>query len=278
MKIQLITLVVLLGLCVPLAAQEDEPRPPGEPPHQRQGTLTAANDPNVQRAKALLQQSVQALGGQAWLNIQDMREDGRSYRFHHGDPSGGGVQYWRFWKWPDKERDELTKQRDVIDIFNGDQGWEITYKGTHPMDPDDLKEYLRRKDYTLEQVLRRWINEPGTAIFYEGAGLANNRSVEQVTIMNAKNQAVTISIDSQSHLPIKTAFELRDPQTGDRDQEAVIYDNYHVMQGIATPLSLTWFHNGDMLRQRFRHAVEYNVGIPESKFEATATPAPVKRK
>ena len=39
-------------------------------------------------------------------------------------------------KFPDKERSELTKKRDVVYIENGDQGYEVTYKGTTLQDPE----------------------------------------------------------------------------------------------------------------------------------------------
>lgn len=258
MKLKLFPLILLLATCV--AAQT--PAPPSQP-------ITGANDPNVVKARNLLHQMIQAMGGDAWLHLQDSREDGRSYTFYHGNPSGAGHQYWRFWKYPDKERWELTKQRDVIEIFNGTQGWEITYKGTHPMDADDLKEHNRRQPYALEDVLRGWLNQPTTALFYEGAGLANNRAVDVVTIMNGE-RAETFSIDSDTHLLIKRAFTLRDKE-GYRDEEAEIYDNYHPIQGIQTPLSLTLFHNGDMTRQYFRHTVQYNTGIADSEFTANVT-------
>ncbi len=269
--------LILCLLCLPLAAQ-DEPQPPAQPPAPRRGVITAANDPNAQRARNLLDQTIQALGGDAYLNLQDLSEDGRGYRFYHGDPTGAGSPYWHFWKWPQKNRYEFTKQRDVIEITNGDQGWEITYKGVHLMDPDDFKEYLRNKDYALDFVLRSWLKDPATALIYEGAGLANNRAADQVTLIDSRDQAVTLFIDSSTHLPIKKAYELRDPATGYRDQEAEIYDNYHLVQGIATPLSITRFHNGDMLSQRFRHEVRYNTGLSDDKFTATLPPEPAKKK
>ena len=63
-----------------------------------------------------LEEAREALGGQAWLNISDYQEEGRAYGFYQGQARGVGTLYFRFWKWPDKERVELTKQRDIIEI------------------------------------------------------------------------------------------------------------------------------------------------------------------
>src|ERR1700690_2490549 len=67
---------------------------------------------NVRKAKTLLDQMLQALGGNAYLNIEDVSQEGRTYSFHLGISEGVGVVFWRFYKFPDKERVELTKNRD----------------------------------------------------------------------------------------------------------------------------------------------------------------------
>jgi hypothetical protein len=38
---------------------------------------------NANKARALLEQAIQALGGQAYLNIQDFSQEGRTYSFYH---------------------------------------------------------------------------------------------------------------------------------------------------------------------------------------------------
>ena len=66
-------------------------------------------DPGAKKARELIRQAIEALGGQAYLKVQDMEEEGRAYSFHHGELSSVGTRFWRFWKWPDKERVEVTK-------------------------------------------------------------------------------------------------------------------------------------------------------------------------
>src|SRR5712672_2953198 len=61
---------------------------------------------NVQKAKAVIDKAVQALGWQAYLNASDMRSEGRGYSFHHGQPNSLGTVFWRFRKFPDKDRVE----------------------------------------------------------------------------------------------------------------------------------------------------------------------------
>ncbi len=79
------------------------------------------------KAKVLVDQMIEALGGNAYLNIQDISQEGRTYSFHLGESEGVGVLFWRFYKFPDKERVELTKKA-VMSFMSivGIQGFEIT--------------------------------------------------------------------------------------------------------------------------------------------------------
>lgn len=223
---------------------------------------------NAAKAKALLDQMIQALGGQAYLNIQDMEQQGRTYSFHMGRPNSVGTQFWRFYRYPDQERIEFTKKRDVILVFNGDKGYEITYKGTREQNAKDVADYLRRRQYSLDWVIRKWLSAPDVALFYEGQAVAAQKPVEQVTIMK-QDQSVTLYIDIDTHLPVKKTFFWRDPTDKQRNEEDEVFDNYRPVQSIMTPFSITRFYNGDMSNQRFLNEVKYNQGLSDSLFAAS---------
>jgi hypothetical protein len=236
----------------------------------------ATEDENAHKAKALLEQAIRALGGQAYLEIQDVSQEGRTYSFYHGRPNSTGLLFWRFTKFPDKERVELTKKRDVAYVYNGNNGYEITFKGTATEDPKTMSEYIRRRRYSLDWVLRRWLKEPGIALFYDGSAVADQKQADQVTILNASNESVTIYIDTVTHLPIKKSFTWRDPVDKERNVEEEVYDSYRAVQGVMTPHSVTRFYNGDMAMQRFLSSVSYNQGLSDSMFNASPTYDPDK--
>jgi len=229
---------------------------------------------NAQKAKAVLDQVIQALGGQAYLNISDMKFEGRGYSFHHGQPNSLGTVFWRFRKFPDKDRAEFTKKRDIIQIYNGDKGYEITYKGVRTLDQkDELDAYLRRRHYSLDVVLRQWLNQPGVALFYEGQTVAAQKETEQVTVMNNKNEAVTLYIDIMTHLPVKKSFSWRDPADKQRNVEEEIFDNYRPIQNIMTPFDTTRMFNNEMSAQSFLTGASYNQGLSDSLFDPQAANA-----
>lgn len=264
MKKLLCSLLLLAATCA-FAQKPAVTTTPVEPPPPPTGP-TAAENENSAQARKVLDQMIRALGGNAYLSYTTRSETGRTYRFFHGEPSGTGVVFWRFWQYPDKDRMELTKQRDWIVIYNGNEGFEKTFRGTAKLDPEDLKQYLEIRAYSNEYVLRQWLKAPGTTLFYDGSTIAEQKPADKVTIMDAQNRGVTYYISSETHLPLKKTWTIRDPQTRDRDQMEEIYDNYRLMEGIQTPLSWTWMRNGQMHRQRFLNTVTYNTAFTDAMF------------
>jgi hypothetical protein len=270
MKALLVSLLLLGCVWAQTPAEQTTAPPPAENSGS-QTSQSAADQENSRKAKDLIQQMIQALGGQAYLNLQDISQQGRAYSFFHGQPNSVGTLFWRYYKYPDKERIELTKQRDVVYVYNGDKGYEVTYKGTAGEDPKTLEEYLRRREHSLDWVIRKWLNEPGIALFYEGNTVAAEKPAIQITILNAKNDSVTLYLDATTHLPIKKSYSWRDPTDKLRNTEDEVFDGYRLVQGIMTPFSVTRYANGDMSNQRFLHEVSYNTGVKDSLFDASIT-------
>jgi hypothetical protein len=266
--------IIALSLTVLAFGQGTAPAGPNDPSSSA-ASIPAQSIPtdkaNSQKANDVLNQAIQALGGQAYLSVTDMKSEGRGYSFHHGQPNSLGTVFWRSRKFPDKDRVELTKKRDIIQIYNGDKGYEITYKGVRDLDPkDQLDPYLRRRHYSLDIVLREWLNQPGVALFYEGQTVAAQKQAEQVTIMNNKNEAVTLYIDIIAHLPVKKSFSWRDPADKERNVEEEIFDNYRPIQNIMTPFDTTRLFNGEMSAQTFLTSASYNQGLSDSLFDPQA--------
>src|SRR5437763_1184049 len=134
--------ILLAGIA---SAQISTPLPkPGQPetpaaaPAQQPGTPEDAA--SAKQARAVLDQMVASLGGNAYLSLQDVEQKGRFYSFdHNGEADSAGAPFVRYWKWPDKERLEMFRQRNWIIVYNGNDADETTYHGTHKLDPKGLK-------------------------------------------------------------------------------------------------------------------------------------------
>jgi hypothetical protein len=224
-------------------------------------------EPTSQKARQLLDQMIAALGGEAWLTYQTVEQQGRSYSFFHGRPSSAGTLFRRFYQYPDKERRELTKQRDVVYIYNGDKGYERTYKGTAADEEKNVQETLRRRRHSLEVVLREWMKDPKTVLFYDGQSVADQQMVDVVTILNKDDDQLSIGIDINSHLPINKRFTWRDADKYKVEDET-IYGNYRKVQGIETPFTITNKRDGEMSGQTFLTQTEYNPAFAPGLFDA----------
>jgi len=175
--------------------------------------------------------------------------------------------FWNFSEFPDKERVELTQQRDITELYVGNKGYEITFKGVKTLDDKDLVEYLRRRRFSLDTILRTWVNDPGVVFLLQRNAIAAQHPSTQVTLINSKNESVTLFFDLETHLPVKKSFEWRDPIDRQKNLEEEIYDNYRAVSGTMMPYNVTRLFNGDMASQRFLSAVTINQGLDETMFD-----------
>ncbi len=236
----------------------------------------AAN--NAARARAALDAMVKALGGDAWLNMKNQMLAGQVAAFFHGDPNPGTTLVYQFHQWPDRDRIDVTKRRDVVEFFTGRQGVEVTYRGKKALPQDQVDDYLRRRDHSIETVVKVWMKDPGTILVYEGQHLAERHLAEQVTLISAQNEAVTIIMDLQTHLPLQRVFEWRDPTYHDKNTDTEEYNDYHPIDGIQTPYTITRLQNGETVREFYITEIKYNQDLPADFWDADAAATHIVRK
>jgi hypothetical protein len=239
----------------------------------------AAAKANEKKGRATLAAMVQALGGDRWLNLKDASFSGRTSGFYQGKPTGAINDYFLFRRFPDQERVELGKKRDVVDFFLKNEGWEVTYRGKKALPQDIVDEYIRRRDHSVETAIRVWLKDPQTIVIFDKQSLVERHLADQVTLISPSNDSITIEMDAQTHLPLRRTFQWRDPLYKDKNTEAEEYDDYHVMNGIPTAFTMTRFHNGDMTSQRYLYPdrTAYNTNLPDSLFDVDATAAKIKK-
>ena len=263
----ILVLVCSVGFFAWGQAQNETVPPQSSSEPSNSAPAISPDQENARKAKAIVDQALQALGGQTYLTIRDREQQGRGYGFHHGQPTGGGGVFWSFTEFPDKERVEVTKERDIAELYVGNKGWEITYKGPHPLDPKDLEDYLRRRRFSLETVLRTWVNDPSVVLLYEGAANAAQHPASQITLINSQNESVTLYFDTDTHLPVKKSFSWRDPVDRQKNIEEEVYENYRAVSGVIAPYNITRYFNGDMASQRFLNSVTINQGLDPAMFD-----------
>jgi hypothetical protein len=237
---------------------------------------TAEEDSSTKKARAALDAMVVALGGNQWLNVQNSYVEGRIAGFFQGKPTGATVRYWD-WRTPDAERIDLSEgkndKHNWTQIYIGRNCWEVTFRGKLPIPKEQCAEAIRRHDHSIETAVSVWMKNPTTVLMYEGQSLAERHLAQQVTLLNADNDSITIQIDAMTHLPLRRTYYWRDPLYKDKNEETEEYDDYHSLDGIQTPFTITRLHNGDMTAQRFLFKASYNVTLPPAAFDADAEAA-----
>jgi hypothetical protein len=239
----------------------------------------AAQSPNAnaRQAKAKLQATIEALGGQRWLALQNTYTYGRTTGFYQGKPTGAIEDYYE-WRTPSGQvRIEAGKKHDDIEIFTGNDCWEATYRGKKALPKEICDDFLRRRAHSIDVALRVWMNDPRTILIDDGQTLSERHLTDQVTLINPENDSITIQMDAETHLPRSRTFQWRDPVYHDMNTEREEYDNYHPIDGFPTPFSVTRFHNGDETNQRYVYKGGYNVPLPPDAFNIDAAAAKVKK-
>jgi hypothetical protein len=260
--------ILMLGT----AAAAAHPQASSMPSAAAESSVTGAD-----RGRKLLDLMVQALGGDAWLHRRAWTIEGRAASFYKGKPNEGVIQFEEFHREdPFAERIEIitklgvfipTAHRDIVQVWLPDNGYEVTYRGKKELPKDIVLDFERRREHSLEAVVKVWLKQPGVEVVYEGTSTVERRIADKISILSAKNDAVTIELDQTTHLPLRRTFEYRNVTFGDHDEDVEEYDDYHPVQNFMTPLTLTRFRNGDMVSQRFFTKVTYGADLAPVLFD-----------
>jgi len=209
--------------------------------------------------------------------MQNVYLEGRISGFYQGKPTGA-IENFYTWRSPQgEERTDISKKHDDVVIISAQSCWEATYKGKKALPKDVCDDALRRREHSIDTAIRVWLKDPNTILISDGQTLAERHLADQVTLISPSNDSITIQMDADTHLPLSRTFQWRDPLYKDKNTEREEYDDYHTIQGVPTPFTVTRFHNGDMTSQRFLYKAAYNVTLPPDGFDIDAAAARVKK-
>lgn len=268
--------LVMIELAIPLgmrAQEADAPAQASSAPAQ----MDESGEKNAAQARAIIDAMVKALGGDAWLNQKNVVIEGHIAAFFHGDPDPGTTLFWEFHSWPDHDRLEFTKHRDVVQFYIGQKGIEVTYRGAKPLPKEQVDDYMRRRAHSIETAAKVWLKDPKTILLYEGQRMAERHMADQVTMISPENESITIQTDVQTHLPLTRSFQWRDPIYKDKNTDSEEYADYHDVDGFPTAFSITRLHNDETVRQLYVDKVHYNQDLPAEFWNIDAVAKKIKK-
>ncbi len=236
-------------------------------------------DPDGDKAKAVLDLALQAMGGEAYLNLHSRLATGRIYTFFRDQTSGADLAkiYTEYLPQAPKEgvglreRQFLGKKLDYSYLFLEHQAWELTFRGARPVAPEILDRYERTTQNDILYFLKFRRNEPGLYYDFIGSEVYLSRHVEIIDITDSQRRVIRVWFDHNSHLPIRETFSWLDPDTKYRNDEVLDYDKYrNIGNGVSWPFNIERSRNGYKTFQMFANAVEANPNSPENTFSLPA--------
>ena len=247
-----ILLVASLFVSVPVVAAQDN--------------VVLMPEQSAAKAKQLLQQAIDAMGGSAYLNMRDMTCTGRASQFGHSGELNGFETFVNYVEPPTMDRTENLPQRNLIDVYNGDKGWTLDRGGVSEAAVTDLARFQDNVRKDLFNILKNRIHEDGMIFRYAGLDIVDLHEVDWVEMVDADDRTIRIAFERETHLPLRKTVQTRDPKTRNVTEEIELFSNYHPLTGIQTPFQIERDRNGQKIYQIFFDKCDYNTGLSASLF------------
>jgi hypothetical protein len=231
----------------------------------QQNPAEPAANPAVTASKPV-DHVIKVLGGPAFLNMKRLTTRGRIYSIRDESTSGfapfeSAVEY------PDKRRFSYGKKNPVILINNGDLEWELDQYGQTDQLPEQVRRWKISIRYSLENLLRLRIHEPGILIQPGGVDFVDNVATQALDMVDAQATEVKLDLNRQTFLPVSITYRVRDPKTDDWNEFADVYSDYKSIQGIMTPMHIARFLDQERVSEVFRSSASYDDEYPPNYFQ-----------
>jgi hypothetical protein len=232
-----------------------------------------AAETHEQRGKRVVYEALDALGGQAFLQMQDRTEAGRAYSFYREQINGLSIAtiYTRYLapvpgKVAQRERQAFFKDKSAAVLFTENGAWDITFRGARILEDKRYEQYLDSTLRNIFYILRQRLNEPGIEFYSQGSDIYENQPVEIVDITDADNRTVTVYFNQNTKLPIKQTFKRRNEDYHDFDTETSIFAKYRDSGGVKWPWDIRRDRNGDKIYEMYSESVEINKDLKDDVF------------
>jgi hypothetical protein len=226
------------------------------------------------RGKRVVYEALQALGGDAFLHMNDRVETGRAYSFYRLQISGLDIAtiYTRYvapapGKLAVRERENFGLHEDSGILFLEEGAWQLNFHGVRQLEDDRFETYKMSTLRNIFYILRERLTEPEMSFYSQGSDMFENRPVEIVDITDADTNTVTVYFDARSKLPVRQSFRKRNQQFHDFDTEVTVFGLYRSAGGgVVWPCNIRRERNGDKIFEMFSDQVQINKDLKDNLF------------
>jgi len=215
------------------------------------------------KASQAIDQMIDALGGNAFLDVKDIHTSGRFFAFTHGDLSSSDI-FSDYIKFPDMERTEFgTVNKRTVSINRGKEGWKIVGKReADPQPATESEEFLKRFKTGFDYLLRFVVQQRQTTMQSIGGEIIDFKRVDVLEVRDPEKNRITFYIDRDSHLPVKMQVRRTDESKVQEEQ----FNNWHKFQGVMTPMYVSRLTDGVKTMEIHLETAIYNSGLSDQLF------------
>jgi hypothetical protein len=230
-----------------------------------------------EKIKELFQGAIEAMGGDDFLNVKDMVSEGQFFMFNREGENSSLIKFSDYTKLPDKSRHESGNRKGDLEItvFNlgKNEGWIVEgQKPVREAKPDEMTSFRNVVKHSLDIIFRDRFKDPTIKLFYLGTGEGLEVTNDIVKLVDPENDETLVYFDRISKLPAKIEYHEIN-RRGIRMHLVDEFSQWHVYQGVNTPLRIDSYVNGRRASQTFVLKITYNNDLPDSFF---SKPVPEK--
>ena len=251
---------------------------------------TIAPEESEARAKRILAQVVDAMGGPAYLGMTERQCDGRRALIGHNGELSGYIALKDSWQFPDKNRtDYVAHSRNtllgyligvqdldithgglVITLFSGEQGWIMDRGGVSEMPDSSVSQFQEAARQNLDNLLRLRTKEEGVHYRWAGLDTVDMRPVDWVEITDPDGRTVRLAVGRSTHLLVRSVVTTQDEETSQIREDVAIYTNYQPKVGVHIPMEISRERDGRRILLIFFDDCRPNPGLPADFFTRAA--------
>lgn len=230
-------------------------------------SVTSAQEPDA-RALDLIQQTIDGLGGEKFLNWKDYQAEGRFYAIKGAQKSW--TKFWEQYAWWGKYRINFGKKEGAIaEVYNLElnKGWDYEFGKVKDKPEEDIRKYEISERRDPRYMFREGWKKEGMKVFFLDPD--NFDTIEpQVALefLDAENRSVTFFYQEGSHVPFKMLYKERNDNGIMQEKEQMFFRWFNI-QGIYSPMRIEFYTNGERSGLLEYSEIHYNTGIPDAVFQ-----------
>ena len=228
---------------------------------------TMMPEESAAKAREILAQLVDALGGDSYTEVRDRECDGRRANFGHNGELNGYIEFKDYWLYPDKHRIDYAKKGNIIDAYNGDVGWTLDRTGVSEEPATSVADFQDAVKRNVDNILRLGLKDKDLILRYGGMDLVDLRQVDWVEFSDPEAERTQrLAVEHLTHLLLRSVIITVDRTFNQRTSETTIYTNYQRLGGVMTPLQISRERDGHRFYQAFFATCTYNTGLTPAFF------------